>query len=586
MDDFLLECRFGFLGANDDGDAKQLQAQGWRKARADGTTILWLRGDPAVRDVANGWVVGDLFERGSGRPAKAKPVDLQATALDAEVTCQRLLEHYWGRYVALFPAQRAVLRDPSAHLECLSWSSPTAWIVASDLPEELPAALLPRDLAIDWAVVAGMVANEGQMGGTLALKGVESIRPGSFRTFTARPVDRALWNPAAFAADPHGSYEQSRRAVREAVEESLAAEAATQDTLLAEISGGLDSAIVATTLAKAGAAQRTHFVHFHVPGPGADERAFAREVANRIGSDLLEITKPALQIDEATLGAMPIGVRPSNNAMDRHYDEVQVELLGRFGARRILTGQGGDMVFYQAPSQVIATELVGRWARRPRADTLWRGLENAARWNRCSTWSLIGAAVREHLSRRASDEPTHPWLAQPVAPAKRRTITSLIHSQALFNGASLRSRRAHLIHPLLHQPVLEATLAAPVIDLARGGWGRGLARDAFGDQLPERVRWRRSKGDLTSYYGRMVLGSLPVLRAYLLQGRLAAEHVLDGKALEEGLEPDRMIHEGNYPRLFQIIAIEAFVRHWEARLSSAVTVGAPSRSASQGSTSP
>jgi asparagine synthase (glutamine-hydrolysing) len=588
MEGFLLEARFGFLGAQPRENDEAMMASGWRKARSLETTTLWIRGDLPVRDVADGWIVGELFERGSGRSAPAAPTPLQGEGLDVAVLCERLVRHFWGRYVALFPAKRAVMRDPSGHLDGLVWNSPTSWIAASDLPVDLPSCVLPRSMEIDWTVIAQMVRDENAMGGPLALKGLEAVRPGSMKTFTNSPVERVLWNPSASAGQPYASYEISRRAVTQAVEESLTAEAVSDDLLLAEISGGLDSAIVASTLARIGAAERTRFVHFHVEDPGADERRFARAVADLIGAPLLEIVKPELRIDDESLETMPIGVRPSNNALDRHYDESQADLAGRLGVGRILTGQGGDMVFYESPTDKMATEIWGRWARRPGADPAWRQLEDAARWNRGSTWSLLGQAVRDRFSRRDRDLSVHPWLAGAVAPAKQRQISNLIHLQALFNGASRRGRQAKLVHPLLSQPVLEATLAAPVIDLVRGGRGRSLARDAFGGQIPSLVRTRRSKGDLTAYYGRMILRSLPTLRPYLLEGRLATEGVLDIDGLEQGLDPDRMIHAGNYPRLYQIIAIEAFVRHWEGRGASAET-GAdlePSLAASQGSTSP
>lgn len=588
MDGFLLEARFGFLGARPDDDDEALQAAGWRRARSIETTALWIRGDMPVRDMAKGWIVGELFERGSSQRANAAPERLQAPDLGVDRLCDRLIREFWGRYVAIFPADRAVLRDPSGHVEALVWHSRTGWIAASDLPSDLPPSVLPRSLELDWTAIAAMLRDENAMGDRLALRGVEAVRPGALRTFTNAAVDRVVWDPSAFAANPFASYGASRRAVAEAVEASLTAEAGSGDLLLAEISGGLDSAIVASTLVKVGAGPRTRFVHYHVDEPGADERRFARAVAQYIDVPLMEVVKPELRIDDENLLEMPIGPRASNNALDRHYDQSQADLARRLGARRMLTGQGGDLVFYESPSEKMGTELWGRWARRPGADPALRQLEDAARWNRGSTWSLIGEAVRYSFSRGDRDPGDHPWLARPVAPAKQRQIENLIHLQALFNGASRRGRQAQLIHPLLNQPVLEATLAAPVIDLARGGRGRSLARDAFGSQIPQPVRDRRSKGDLTAYYGRMILRSLPTLRPYLLEGRLAAEGVLDVKGLEEGLDPDRMIHAGNYPRLYQIIGLEAFVRHWEGRFASALadTAGEPRRSASQGSTSP
>jgi len=587
MDGFVVEGRFGFLGAHARVDPAPLAAAGWREARTTPLTRLFVRNGLEVRDTARGWIVGALFERGSGHQASGAPDALQDPHEPIEVLCANLVRFYWGRYVAIFPAERAVLRDPSGHLECLTWNTKTGWAAGSAPPQApLPPSAAPADLAIDWSAIAGIVADLPTALRRVPLHGVEAVLPGELRGGGAAAKSQLIWNPAVFARQPPASYEVSRRAVVDAVHESLRAELASDDRLLAEISGGLDSAIVASSLVAHGGRDRTRFVHFHVADPGGEERAYARQVADQLQADLLEIVKPELQVDADILAEVPVGVRPSNNAADHHYDRTMAALAQRSGARRILTGQGGDMVFFQSPSRQVAAELWGRWRRLPRADPLWRQLECAARWNRCSTWSLIGEAAREAFSSRKTIVNPHPWLATTVAPAKQRQLESLIRSQ-VFHGASRRGRQAALVHPLLSQPVLEATLAAPVIDLARGGRGRGLARDAFAHQIPVSVRERRSKGVLTPYYGRMILRSLGALRPFLLDGRLAGERVLDRAFVEAMLDPDRLIHQGDYPRLFETIALEAYVRHWEGRSPSAAAGvdGASNLSASQGRTS-
>jgi asparagine synthase (glutamine-hydrolysing) len=584
MDAYLVESRYGFLGPLPEDNRQALTAVGWRLARSVPSTNLWIRGRTSVRDTAWGWIVGELFERGAGRPAAERPASLQDELTSVEASCAALVRDFWGRYVSIFPQSKALMRDPSGHLDCLTWKIRAGWCAGSELPADLPVALSPPALSVDWAAIASLLADSSGTGVQFGLEGVSQVLPGALRTFTADCPDKMVWLPATFAQRPHSSYEASRKAVFQAVEESLVAETASSDKLLVEISGGLDSAIVASSVVRAGAGDRARFIHFHVKDPGGDERAYARAVAERSNVDLLEIVKPELRLEKKGLEVLPVGPRPSVNVIDYHYDQVLAQEAQRHGASRILTGQGGDMVFFQTPSRQIATEFWGRWARLPRADPLWRQLETAARWNRCSVWSLIGEAVREK-TRRADGPPQHPWQVDEVAPAKARQVASLIRAQA-FHGASLRAGQVHVVHPLLHQPVLEAVLAAPIMDLTRGGRGRSLARDAFADQIPSMVRTRRSKGNLTTYYGRMLLRSLPVLKAYLLDGRLAAEGVLDRQAIELMLDADQMIHDGDYPRLFEIIAVEAFVRHWEGRGSSlaAATEGDAKRSASHGST--
>jgi len=584
---FLVEGRFGFLGAHSDVESEPLEAAGWSLARVTPQVRLFVKGGLEVRETARGWIVGALFERGSGRPASRAPAELQEPQGSLEAFCARLVRSFWGQYAAIFPLDRAALRDPSGQLECLVWNTKTGWVVGSEIPQRpLPASATPAELAIDWTQMAGLAVIAPTAFRDVPLKGVEAVLPGELKVIGAPTKDRLIWDPTTFARAPHASYDLSRRAVSEAVAESLQGVLASNGNLLAEISGGLDSAIVTSTLVAKGGRDRTRFVHFHVEDRGSDERDYARDVARRIGVDLLEIVKPEMRIDADLLTQVPVGVRPSNNAADHHYDLTMADLVQQNGARKILTGQGGDIVFFQSPSRQVAGELWGPWLRQPRADPFWRQLEAAARWNRCSVWSLIGEAVRDRLAPSKPEADPHPWLATPVAPAKRRQLQSLIRSQ-VFSGASRRGREASLENPLLSQPVLEATLAAPVIDLARGGQGRRLARDAFADQIPTSVRRRRSKAILTPYHGRMILRSLAVIRPFLLEGRLAQERVIDPGAVEATLDPDRLIHEGDYAGLFEMIALEAYVRHWEGRIASAAVEreGMASLSANQGNTS-
>lgn len=586
MDGFLVVGSAAPTGERDAVLKAGLDAEGWRRARSTPSACLFVLDDTPVRDVGAAWAIGELFVRGTGRPAPKSLADWSGED-GFEGICARFVREFWGRYVLVSADVGAVLRDPSGHMDCLVWKCALGWGAGSQLPRSLPAIAQPTNFAIDWKALATVLNGTTAPGMALGLEGLAPVLPGGLSRIGSGQADRLVWNPSWFAARPHGSYAASAEAVAAAVEESLTGELAANDTILAEISGGLDSAIMSTTLAKLGGGARTRFVNLHAADPASDERPFARAVAQAAGVDLVELEKPELTLDEALLAALPISERPSVNGFDHHYDAGMAAQAATIGAKRILTGQGGDIVFFQTPSPAVIAELWGPWLRRPRADPAWRQLEDAARWNRRSVWSLLGEAARSGWwwPGGAGDQGGHPWLAEPLAPAKRRQVLSLARSQ-LFHGASLRGRQAQLIHPLLHQPIQEAVLAAPVIDLARHGIGRSLARDVFARQLPEKVRGRRSKGDLTAYYGRMMLRSLPAVRPHLLDGRLVGEGLLDRGALEAHLDPDRLIYEGDYPRLFEIIALEAFVRHWEGRLASAAAGAAPRRSASQGSTIP
>ena len=125
-------------------------------------------------------------------------------------------------------------------------------------------------------------------------------------------------------------------------------------------------------------------------------------------------------------------------------------------------------------------------------------------------------------------------------------------------------------NPLCSQPVIETCLALPASLLTVGGRERGLARRAFADRLPHDIIDRRSKGDMTKIYGRIILDGLDVLRPWLIEGRLAALGVIDRAATETELTREALIWRGGYSTIMIAAAFESWVRNWERRLTPGV----------------
>lgn len=123
-------------------------------------------------------------------------------------------------------------------------------------------------------------------------------------------------------------------------------------------------------------------------------------------------------------------------------------------------------------------------------------------------------------------------------------------------------------NPLCAQPVVEACLSLPTPILTLGGRDRGLARHAFRDRLPIENIERRSKGDMTRLYGRLVHDSLDFLRPWLLEGRLAGLGLLDLEAADVALARETLLWRGGYSAVMVLAAFEGWVRHWEARLAA------------------
>ncbi|MBW8304667.1 MAG: asparagine synthase C-terminal domain-containing protein, partial [Brevundimonas sp.] len=160
-----------------------------------------------------------------------------------------------------------------------------------------------------------------------------------------------------------------------------------------------------------------------------------------------------------------------------------------------------------------------------------------------------------------------PWLVDcdDFGPAKAFQIAGVADSVSR-HGRSPLTAAIDVRHPLCAQPVIETCLAIPAPLLALGGIGRGLARRAFQDRLPPMITKRRSKGDMTRIYGRMIADNLDVLRPWLLDGRLAAEGLIDRPALEAVLVRDDLMWRGQYSPIMRAAAFEGWLRVWGRRL--------------------
>jgi asparagine synthase (glutamine-hydrolysing) len=133
------------------------------------------------------------------------------------------------------------------------------------------------------------------------------------------------------------------------------------------------------------------------------------------------------------------------------------------------------------------------------------------------------------------------------------------------NLESDRSRIAHLVNPLLSQPVMEMCLSIPSWQWRAGGRDRAMARDAFAPLLPPAILERKIKGTPDPFCGEIVRHKRQELRERLLGGQLAAHGILDVRAIEEVLRPERPTSSEENVRLLELVNAEAWTAHWSAR---------------------
>jgi len=551
---------------------RQAAAEGWRLSAALGVWRLFapVGAEPPMRRLGRdqGLVIGDCFQRGA--PAQEAGGSLaRLTGFSPLESARVLMRSYWGRYVALLGAgqmsQAAVFRDPSGAVECVTARGGDLIAAASEIPDWLLSAL-PRPLSLDWDQIGAIFQAPDQLVHGLALKGLASVPPGALRQ---GEVLAPLWRPADHALRPLPETEDAAAQLVAQVQESVAAFATGPQPILAEVSGGLDSAIIAQALRRADAPVRA-WLNYYVDDPWGDERPYARGVADHAGFALTEAPKPGGRVRASDFAAGPHGVRPSLFALDPAYDQDLVARALAVGADAIVTGQGGDAIFFQQSTQLIAADA---WRTRRWRAALSPLPLDLARWTRTPVWSVLKTMIRGQDHTTSPATPTtcasaHPWLEglEDLPPAKQLHVRTLLNGQ-IYYGASRRTCMLDVRHPLLSQPMMELALRIPADRLTAGVRDRALARQAFAGRVPALVLERPTKGDLTAVYGRMVANSLDELRPWLLDGRLAAQGILDRGQMNALLVPETLIRTGGYSDILFAAALEGWVRHWEARLA-------------------
>lgn len=555
----------------------------WRRAEARPGFEIWtVDGAPTV---APGPSPGSVLigRLASPAPRGKWPKSPQAIA-------HRLLGGAWGGYLLLIPDPVRpvpwVLRDPSGALDALTWQRGELAVLATSV-EDLPAWVLPQRLSIDWDRVADVLRRPASVTAEPALAGLHVVAPGDLQPIGGKGRERiALWRPLALASAGLSTGEDLEERLRAAVDMAVTGLAAPHERRLCEVSGGLDSAIVATALAKSpSGAAGLELLHVFADLPEADEREWATAVRDAVGAPMRVAEKVMGPLAQSDFEALARGARPALNALDPGRDRVTEAHLRESGASAILTGKGGDAVFYQTPTPLLLRDHLADGGR-----VLGPFARDLARWLRRSVWAvardavfggdrkLFGAASPFWGPRVAVPTvgPAHPWLdgVEVLPPAKRFQVEAVALAQ-VHRGVTRYGAVAEVLHPLLSQPVLEAVLPIPAWRFVAAGRDRALARIAFADRLPVATRERRSKGELSGVYARQLALSLSMLRPLLMDGALVDAGILDRAALDAALRSEALIWRADANTLLAAAALECWVRYWQARSGAGVGEAGP-----------
>lgn len=513
-----------------------------------------------------GAVLGRVFTRDIEDPQAAARVAFNdaESSLIAASGGRRLLERYWGRYVAIvrnsLTGEVWVLRDPSGGFPCWLTTHEGVSIVYSDLED--CHALGGLAFTVNWNYIAGFVAHAGLQIRATALNEVSEVQPGERLRFASGVVQRSIeWDPIAIArAAPLESLEEALTALRTATVGCIHAWASCYEGILHNLSGGLDSSIVLSCLATAPSGPELVCLNYFGTGPNEDERRYARAMAQRVGARLVEHQIDTREARLQKLASLRRSPRPWFYMYEIERGDLEGELAAQYGASSLFSGAGGDSVFYQARADLAVTDYLFEHGFDK---GLLRTAIDAAQVSRKSIWPLLLGAVRSRLFQAPWDpvamakplERTivsaevieaakrdkslaHPWLAERVTRGVPPGILWHVMSISIppaYYPSFLRGPYPERTLPLLSQPLVEACLRIPSYTLIDSGQDRALARRAFANDLPPEIVRRRAKGRIDQHVRNLVDANLEFIRELLLDGLLVQRGLLNRQALERYL---------------------------------------------------
>lgn len=553
-----------------------LRSQGLSERLSNGAVRLFASKDtPTLTVAGSGVIVGHLFSRSGARISD--PRDLPP-ALTGPGMRKYLLERCWGGYVLIQPSDDNMgviaMRDPSpsGEMPCIyALGRDDTAFVTSDLTLACDVDLYRK--RVDWDFIAHRLIYPHVKTARTGLSGVRELLPGCLlRIHPSGASTEMAWSPWHFVSPSH-RYPSARDAepvIRSAVQSAVSAWADTDASVLLELSGGLDSSIVAACLGKTQA--QVVCCTLLAPLPGADERQYASLMAAQLGV--------ALHAEELRFECARFSFTPPERALTPRVGPLQYAVndameaaADRHGVASFFSGGGGDTVFGYLRTAAPAADAfrergfsAGIAAVRHLADIHDCTVLEAGR---LALWKLFRApkapCKRDDsfvlLGGRTVTLERHPWFDAPPAalPGDRERVFDLASNQ-MFRDNVPRGTARPMRMPLLSQPVVEACLRAPSWMWVAGGQNRALARTTFTRMLPPEVTNRRSKGTFMGFLGSTYQRNRMQMREFLLDGQLQAKGLLNTDALTKFLDDPLPARDQTFTRIFDLCMVENWVR--------------------------
>jgi len=512
-----------------------------------------------------------------------------------------MMHDYWGYYVAAlrYPdkGSSVVLRSPASPLACFHAQLGSLNVFFSQLDDYVALELTP--LSINWDSIAAQVVGGDYLTSETAIKELAALECGEM--LECRPdgcLRDTYWDPRSFLEERSlDNFIEATRTIRNATEYCVNAASSSHAGILVNLSGGLDSSIVLSSLSRSPHRPSVTAVNYHSKGTG-DERRFARSMARSVNCRLVERSRNQ-SLDLRRLENCNRTVRPVLNFSAPDTEARNVALARESQATAIFNGELGDNVFGSHPGPGALVECVRRLGLGRRflsvamdysiltRQSLWRALalmrsesrsiagnpdfssskEIQRRYGEAAARSLILASPEaEEYCNTIKDRFVHPWLRQSrhLAPGSHSLLFGLITiTSTSYHSPFSDPSDPPQVSPLISQPLVEASLRIPTDLHCKGAQDRAVARAAFADALPTDVLHRGlGKGGPGQWAKDVVENNYGFLRDYLLDGILVRRRLIDRNKLETALSPRIAKSTVIVGDIFAKLYIEAWLRKW------------------------
>jgi asparagine synthase (glutamine-hydrolysing) len=438
-----------------------------------------------------------------------------------------------GRRQQLFCARDPLGVRPLYYVACGGM-----FVAASGLRELVEFELVPRD--INEGMAGELLTGDVYSTSETLYRHVARLAPGHQLTVDARGA-RAVryWAPRGSSLRSLPAAEYPQRFL-ELFRQAVACRARSDRTIAADLSGGLDSSSVVSTLARLASqgALAQPFAAFSLtfPGKPCDETEYARHVANVVGCSWNRVVVEPLPASDYLAMARRDHDFPGypNGAMAA--GAVQRLRSKRIGV--LLTGVGGDEWLAPAPRYARCLDLAQQGRFSVLAATLGEGaaLSTAqaclrqialrtsiklgieaplrARFRaRLPKWLNPGFVRRTALLDRMAVRPCpFSWEWSRRARWLRGTAPWNVHAleveERFYAAAGVEVR-----HPFLDRRLVEFVLSIPEDEMVRDLGHKAILRRSMEGIVPEWIRTRRTKVEFSHLF-RETLGEPAVGRAF------------------------------------------------------------------------